>query len=600
MPWRVSLLGLLLACCPTAAPARADDIAACIAEAAHAPGPDDPAFTVIAMTPLADDPGTVRGDGLAADLAALFGEDAALRFLTFPCPLFDAASESAALRRAADHGEDLAQRVGASVVIWGRVGDDALELYLSHPLDPNRDRFAAAPLSRPFAHGDALSALVAVDALNLAWRSRPGTLPEHVAAFERIAARLDPFADPPPDMPPRLRAQRLDAAGRLIWMTATSQRAYGQMIDADELLEAAQAVYAELGDGWAMANMANDRGLILQLVAQETGETAHLERAAAAFRAALQGFSRAARSINWAQTHANLGQTLHTLGELTRNPAPVAEAVGAYRAALEVWTQAETPFDWARTQSRLGNALVTFVDLGGDPALLDEAVARLNAALAVQEREATPTGRAETRTALGHALTALGWEHDSADHLARAVAAYRLALDETPREIDYVRWGLIQYRMGLSLLGLGVLRGDLPLLAEAAAAQQAALDAWPAGAMPLLRMRAKLVLTDAFWTMADATDDPAYLSRTAETLTAALELMPDGYMPEVAGQLHSDLAMLQVQLWDAEDDAADDARLRAGERHATTAVRLLEPFGASSELDLARARLGAIREELGR
>ncbi len=600
MPRRPSFLGLLLACGLTATPALSDATAACIAEAAATAGPGDPATTTIALTPLADDPGAQHGDRLATDLAALFGTDAALRFLTIPCPLLDTAPDDAALRRAADHGEDLAQRIGATLVIWGRLGDGTLDLHLSHPLTPVRDRFAAAPVELSLDHGAPLPALIAVDALNFSLRTQPENMPGHAPALDRIAGALNPTAVPPPDMPPRLRAQRLDAAGRLVWMTAVAHRTHAPMTQAADLLEAAQALYADLADGNATARMANDRGLILQFLAQETGDTGQLQAAVAAFRAALASVDRDARPANWAQTQSNLGQTLHTLGESLRDPAAVAGALTAYRAAMEVWTEDEAPFDWSRTQTRRGNALVTLVDLGGDPSLLDQAVDHLNAALAVQEGEPTPAGRAETRTVLGHALTGIGWERESADHLAQAVAVYRLALEDTPRDLDRARWGLIQHRMGFALHGLGAMTENLSLLDAAAAAQRAALDAWPADGMPLHRLRALVFMSDVLWDMADATGDPAYLIQTAEALTAALDLMPDGYLPEATGIMHSDLALLLALLWYADEGGDDDTRLLAAEGHAETAVQMLTPFGASPDLDRARDRLQAIREELGR
>ena len=56
-------------------------------------------------------------------------------------------------------------------------------------------------------------------------------------------------------------------------------------------------------------------------------------------------------------TQNNLGNALWTLGEREDGTARLEEAVAAYRAALEVWTRERVPLDWAMTQNNLGNAL---------------------------------------------------------------------------------------------------------------------------------------------------------------------------------------------------------------------------------------------------
>ena len=52
-----------------------------------------------------------------------------------------------------------------------------------------------------------------------------------------------------------------------------------------------------------------------------------------------------------------LGDALWTLGERESGTARLEEAVAAYRAALEEWTRERVPLDWATTQNNLGTAL---------------------------------------------------------------------------------------------------------------------------------------------------------------------------------------------------------------------------------------------------
>jgi hypothetical protein len=64
--------------------------------------------------------------------------------------------------------------------------------------------------------------------------------------------------------------------------------------------------------------------------------------------------------------------------------------VAAYRAALEEWTRERVPLDWAATQMNLGNALATLGARESGTARFEEAVAAYRAALEEWTREATP------------------------------------------------------------------------------------------------------------------------------------------------------------------------------------------------------------------
>jgi hypothetical protein len=82
-------------------------------------------------------------------------------------------------------------------------------------------------------------------------------------------------------------------------------------------------------------------------------------------------------------TQNNLGNALRTLGEWESNTAPLQEAVAAYRAALEERTRERVPLYWAMTQNNLGNALSMLGERESDTARLQEAVAAFDACLTV-------------------------------------------------------------------------------------------------------------------------------------------------------------------------------------------------------------------------
>jgi tetratricopeptide (TPR) repeat protein len=85
-----------------------------------------------------------------------------------------------------------------------------------------------------------------------------------------------------------------------------------------------------------------------------------LAEAAAAYRSALEVYTKANLPQRRAMTQYNLGNALRELG--TRSGGEegrklLAEAVAACRSALEVYTKADLPQDWAQTQIALGDAL---------------------------------------------------------------------------------------------------------------------------------------------------------------------------------------------------------------------------------------------------
>ena len=92
--------------------------------------------------------------------------------------------------------------------------------------------------------------------------------------------------------------------------------------------------------------------------AGEAGTTL-LAEAVAAYRQALEVFTRATLPQHWATTQTNLGNVLRAQGEHTAGEAGTAlpgRGRGGYRQALEVRTRATLPQDWAATQQNLARA----------------------------------------------------------------------------------------------------------------------------------------------------------------------------------------------------------------------------------------------------
>ncbi len=85
---------------------------------------------------------------------------------------------------------------------------------------------------------------------------------------------------------------------------------------------------------WAMTQ--NNLGNVLQTFGERTGDTARLDEAVAAYRAALEVFTRADMPKGWAGIHTNLAMALKTMGELSKSAWRFQEARIAVLGALEV------------------------------------------------------------------------------------------------------------------------------------------------------------------------------------------------------------------------------------------------------------------------
>ena len=154
-------------------------------------------------------------------------------------------------------------------------------------------------------------------------------------------------------------------------------------------------------------------------------------------------------------TAANLlGNALARLGERESGTARLEEAVAAYRAALEEWTRDRVPLDWAMTQINLGNALARLGERESGTARLEEAVAAYRAALEERTRDRVPLDWAMTQNNLGNALRTLGERESGTARLEEAVAAYRAALEERTRERVPLDWATTQNNLGNALRGL--------------------------------------------------------------------------------------------------------------------------------------------------
>jgi tetratricopeptide (TPR) repeat protein len=99
-----------------------------------------------------------------------------------------------------------------------------------------------------------------------------------------------------------------------------------------------------------------------------------MQEAAAAFRAALEVYTRARVPLQWAQMQNNLGTVLARLGAREGEVDQLKESVAAYRAALQELTRERMPLAWAETQNNLGRTLLDLGQRARRPADLEAAL----------------------------------------------------------------------------------------------------------------------------------------------------------------------------------------------------------------------------------
>jgi tetratricopeptide (TPR) repeat protein len=130
-------------------------------------------------------------------------------------------------------------------------------------------------------------------------------------------------------------------------------------------------------------SMVHSFAVAASVLGEQTGESAWLEEAVAAYRAALEVRTRERAPLDWAMTQNNLGGVLTKLGEREDGTQRLEQAVAAYRAALEVRTRERVPLDWAMTENNLGTALATLGAREDGTGQLEEAVEAFRGALEV-------------------------------------------------------------------------------------------------------------------------------------------------------------------------------------------------------------------------
>jgi tetratricopeptide (TPR) repeat protein len=376
----------------------------------------------------------------------------------------------------------------------------------------------------------------------------------------------------------------------------------GERESGTERLEEAVAAYRAALEEWTRervpldwAATQNNLGNALLALGDRESGTARLEQAVTVYRAALEESTRERVPLHWATTQSNLGNALLAFGERESGTARLEEAVAAYRAALEEQTRERIPLDWARTQNSLGNALLALGEREGGTARLEEAVAAYRSALEERTRERVPLDWALTQNNLGNALKTLGERESGTARFEEAVAAYRAALEEQTRERVPLDWAMTQNNLGSSLARLGQRDGGTARLEEAVDAYRAALEEGTRERVPLHWAATQNNLGNALMTLGERESGTARLEEAVAAYRAALREYTHDQVQLNWAYVQHGLANALAALGKRQKNAAP---LEEALGAARGAVEVYQEAGEGFYLPIAQRRVADMEAEL--
>ncbi len=308
-------------------------------------------------------------------------------------------------------------------------------------------------------------------------------------------------------------------------------RDLGLNLDLEVSIELARITFEVAGDADERGAALNDLGVALTVLGERESGTERLEQAIAAYRAALEEWTRERVPLQWAMTQNNLGTALQALGEREAGTERLVQAVAAYQAALEEHTRKRVPLDWAMTQNNLGNALQTIGKRETGTERLVQAVAAYRAALKERTRERVPLDWAMTKNNLGAALQILGTRQGNLTRLEEAIGAYSDALKEYTRERVPLDWAMVQNNLGNALRSLGERKTGTERLEQAVVAYRAALEEWTRDRVPLEWAIGTGGQGVTLMALADRIGDAAMAADALSQIEAAYALLCDAGHP---------------------------------------------------------------------
>lgn len=327
---------------------------------------------------------------------------------------------------------------GGDILVWGRTGGAGaatrLRLVSTLPGDEelagNLTGFAELPLTAGF---DETFLVMLKCALLAATAPQPGVKAPVIQAglTGGIETVMSLAVKPPRDLTPGDRLHLLMSAGHI--MATAVQRAAAPL----DALKTALEHYKRALDLLPQDSGALTRGLVLKNVAgclmylgERENDPDRNTLALETMQAAADTIPREIAPREWAAAHNKLGQILYRL-DLTEADAEMTHlrrALAAFRNAMQVYTRIDAPERWADVMNNYAQAAQV---LGGNlqnAKILQNSIQACRNALEIRRREKAPIQWASTQNTLGTGLFLLGKMTRRAEYLEAATEAFEAAL----------------------------------------------------------------------------------------------------------------------------------------------------------------------------
>lgn len=201
-------------------------------------------------------------------------------------------------------------------------------------------------------------------------------------------------------------------------------------------------------------------------LAERSSNDRHLVVARNAFKAALKKTSKSKDPQSWAAYQSGLGSTLLKMGQREGDINLLQRSIKCQRAALEIYIKHKAN-DRKSFWNNLGNSLQSLGKITRDPTSLGEAVTALETALALEDRGANRLSWETTQSNLALAQRWLGDVTDDLGLLTRARQSYAACETLDLRGDAPFLWAILQWNIADLALARHRLAADPALLTEA-------------------------------------------------------------------------------------------------------------------------------------
>jgi CHAT domain-containing protein/tetratricopeptide (TPR) repeat protein len=368
-------------------------------------------------------------------------------------------------------------------------------------------------------------------------------------------------------------------------------RKRGQSQDIERAIaafEAALTVAARAPESWAITQF----NLGIAYSERTNGSKAdNIEKAIKANEAALTVYTKLKSPKDWAETQVNLGGLLRerVLGDRAEN---IERSIEVHETALTALTREEFPREWAKAQFGLARSYDERV-LGNPAENIEKAIGIYELALTVYNRDADPERWATTQSNLATTYTNR-LRGDKASNIERAIKGYEASLSVFTRETRPYAWANTQDLLGTAY-GRRIRGNRADNLEQAIKAHEAALTVYTQEHAPREWAHTKLNLAGTFQRRVLGSYSEN-LKRTIEGYEAALTVLTRETSPREWAMIQENLGMALIERGDGDHSENQERGIKAYEAALSVFTRdALPEYWAHTQANLSKVYAYRIR-----